>query len=65
MTVKTTPMQAVKVTLECDDCEVEMRFDNFALTSDPPIFPHTCPNCGRKHNSSFITGTVMHEALPP
>lgn len=42
-----TPMQPVKVDYVCDACNTgHMRSTGEHLTSNPPIYPHRCDNCG-------------------
>lgn len=31
----------------CDDCDIELEFDNVVLTSYPAQYPYHCPNCGK------------------
>lgn len=40
--------------LYCDACyengdEMEMEFMGTVLASNPPQYPHICPNCGKTH----------------
>lgn len=59
-----TPMQAVRVTLECD-CGTEMTFDGMMLPTAPPMYRHFCKSCGAKHNARAPFPTTAFEPLPP
>jgi hypothetical protein len=43
MILTTTAEIAIKE-LFCDDCKLEMKATDYVLTSNPPQFPHVCPN---------------------
>jgi hypothetical protein len=38
------PVRSYRVYYRCDECDEPMMFDDFVLTSYPPLYPHKCPN---------------------
>ena len=43
-------MQPIQITLHCDKCNEEMKWDGRCLTTKPVQYPHVCTNCGNKQN---------------
>ena len=53
---KLIEVRTFNVTLMCD-CGGEMRTNGITLTTNPPMYPHTCTACGR-------TDTLTGECYP-
>ena len=43
-------VEAVEVVLFCDECGEKMQHTGMILTSEPPWYPHKCPDCGLLKN---------------
>ena len=33
----------------CNDCNIELEFDNIVLSSYPPQYPYHCPKCNKHY----------------
>lgn len=53
MAVREFPLQMVGIAYDCDECGEEMKQSGRILLSDPPKFPHVCPN---GHTASLEAG---------
>ena len=47
MSVKRVEVETYKEYLICDDCNENMIWNNYELTSNPPQYDHQCPKCGK------------------
>ena len=48
MSERETKVETYQVRLFCDGCaDSEMEFTGAVLMSNPPQYPHRCPNCGK------------------
>lgn len=47
-----TPVHAVEINYNCDECGEPMQWSQYTLTSYPPQYPHHCPN---KHGKTFYS----------
>jgi len=50
MKTRTEKVQSIQVHAHCENCGSEMKWDGRELTIYPPLYPHTCIQCGRTEN---------------
>lgn len=60
--LKKTPVQYYEVELLCDYCEEPMASTGFAYQTNPPQFPHVCPN-GHEIVVAQIYPSVQYEKI--
>lgn len=62
MAEKTFPINVVGVDYTCDECGIGAMIPNgnISFLSDPPKFPHLCPNCGATAYLSEKYPSVRH-----
>ena len=49
--------------LLCDKCGAEMHFDGVELTTYPPKYPYTCPECHHQQTSNRFNYPVYYLEL--
>jgi hypothetical protein len=63
MPERETPVETFLVEYDCDNCGTPIVFEGIVYTVNPPIYPHYCPNCKKKHGLSTSYPTYTHR--PP
>ncbi len=48
MSEELIPVNTFVAQYKCPNCSVFMKFSGVVLTSNPPQYPHVCPDCGHK-----------------
>lgn len=59
--IKSEDVKVERARLYCDKCGTEMVFDGMVYTTDPPKYPHTCPNCRHEDVADAIYPTIVYK----
>lgn len=61
--VKETEVKTFKRNIYCSDCGEAFKWTGITLTSNPPWFPHTCPQCKYEVNFREIFPNTVYKEV--
>lgn len=56
--------EIVIVENRCQSCGGALKYSGVVLTVDPPLYPHTCKQCGESVNLSAISPRRVYRETP-